>query len=291
VKELVYRLIKAIHDDDCFGRAAQLAYYFFFALFPFLLFLTTLVGYIPVPNLTDRIMELLVQILPGNASHLVEDNVHELVTVQRGGLLSFGIVAALWTSSSAVAAIINGLNRAYGVEEGRPFWKVRGIAILFTIGFSLFLVVSMVLLTFGPWIGGWIAALVGSGSAFRIAWNLLRWTAILVLLMLAVVILYDFGPSVDQEWRWITPGSAFAVLAWIAASLGFAYYVNKFTSYNAAYGSIGAVIVLLTWMYLTGFFILVGEEINAVIEQRAQKGKAPRAKKRWRAGSPPSSQH
>jgi membrane protein len=284
VKELVYPLINAIHNDDCFGRAAQLAYYFFFALFPFLLFLTTLVGYIPVPNLTDRIMELLVQILPGNASHLVEDNVHELVTVQRGGLLSFGIVAALWTSSSAIAAIISGLNRAYGVEEGRPFWKVRGLAILLTIGFSLFLIISMVLLTFGPWIGGWIATKVGLGSAFQIAWNLLRWPAILVLLMLAVAILYDFGPDVDQKWRWITPGSVVAVLAWIAASFGFAYYVNKFASYNAAYGSIGTVIVLLTWMYLTGFFILVGGEINAVLEQRAQKGKAPKPKRRWRAG-------
>jgi membrane protein len=283
VKELVNQLIKAIHDDDCFGRAAQLAYYFFFALFPFFLFLTTLVGYIPIPNLTDRIMELLVQILPGDASHLVQDNVHELVTVQRGGLLSFAILAALWTSSSAITVIIGGLNRAYGVEEGRPFWKVRGLAILLTIGFSMFMVVSMVLLTFGPWIGGWIAAQVGLGDAFQIAWNLLRWPAILVLLMLAVAILYYFGPDVEQKWRWITPGSVFAVLAWIVASLGFAYYVNNFASYNAAYGSIGTVIVLLTWMYLTGFFIIVGGEINAALEQRKPSRKALRAKKMSRA--------
>ena len=284
MKELVNQLIKAIHDDDCFGRAAQLAYYFFFALFPFFLFLTTLVGYIPIPNLTDRIMELLVQILPGDASHLVQDNVHELVTVQRGGLLSFAILAALWTSSSAITVIIGGLNRAYGVEEGRPFWKVRGIAILLTIGFSMFMVVSMVLLTFGPWIGGWIAAQMGLGDAFQIAWNLLRWPAILVLLMLAVAILYYFGPDVEQEWRWLTPGSVFAILAWIVASLGFAYYVNNFASHNAAYGSIGTVIVLLTWMYLTGFFIIVGGEINAALEQRAQSSKALRDKKMSRAG-------
>jgi membrane protein len=283
VKELVNRLTKALQDDDCFGRAAQLAYYFLFALFPFFLFLTALVGYIPIPNLTDRIMELLVQILPGDASHLVQDNVHELVTVQRGGLLSFAILAALWTSSSAIAAIISGLNRAYGVEEGRPFWKVRGLAILLTIGFSMFMVVSMVLLTFGPWIGGWIAAQVGLGDAFQTAWNLLRWPAILVLLMLAVAILYYFGPDVEQEWRWITPGSVFAILAWIVASLGFAYYVNNFASYNAAYGSIGAVIVLLTWMYLTGFFIIVGGEINAALEQRKSSRKALRAKKMSRA--------
>lgn len=283
MKELLNQLIKAIHDHDCFGRSAQLAYYFFFALFPFFLFLTTLVGYIPIPNLTDRIMELLAQILPGDASHLVQDNVHELVTVQRGGLLSFAILAALWTSSSAITVIIGGLNRAYGVEEGRPFWKVRGIAILLTIGFSMFMVVSMVLLTFGPWIGGWIAAQVGLGDAFQIAWNLLRWPAILVLLMLAVAILYYFGPDVEQEWRWITPGSVFAILAWIVASLGFAYYVNNFASYNAAYGSIGTVIVLLTWMYLTGFFIIVGGEINAARERRTQSRKALRDRKMSRA--------
>jgi membrane protein len=283
VKDLINRLTNALQDDDCFGRAAQLAYYFFFALFPFFLFLTTLVGYIPIPNLTDRIMELLVQILPGNASHLVQDNIHELVTVQRGGLLSFAIVAALWTSSSAIAAIISSLNRAYGVEEGRPLWKVRGLAILLTIGFSMFMVVSMVLLTFGPWIGGWIAAQVGLGDAFQTAWNLLRWPAILVLLMLAVAILYYFGPDVEQKWRWITPGSVFAILAWIVASLGFAYYVNNFASYNAAYGSIGTVIVLLTWMYLAGFFIIVGGEINAALEQRTQRRKALRAKKMSRA--------
>ncbi len=195
------------------------------------------------------------------------------MTNQRGGLLSLGILAALWTSSSAVTAIIDGLNRAYDVEEGRPFWKVRLMAILLTIGLSAFIIVSLILLTFGPQIGGWIADKVGLGSAFKLAWNVLRWPVIVGLLIVAMALVYYIAPDVEQQWQWITPGSIVAVIGWLLASLGFSYYVNNFGSYNATYGSIGAVIVLLTWMYVSGFFILVGGEINAEIEHASSSGK------------------
>src|SRR5918997_3095911 len=125
VKELGRRVIHEIQEDDCLGRAAQLAYYFLFALFPFFLVLITLLGYLPIPNLLDRLMDLLAQMLPGDALSLVQDHVRDLVTGERGGLLSFGLLAGLWTSSSALTAIMDSLNRAYDVEEGRPFWKVR----------------------------------------------------------------------------------------------------------------------------------------------------------------------
>jgi membrane protein len=275
VKELGRRAIHEIQEDDCFGRAAQLAYYFLFALFPFFLVLTTLLGYLPVPNLMDRLMEMLGQMLPGEALRLVQDNVRDLVMGQRGGLLSFGILAALWTSSSAVTAIIDSLNRAYDVEEGRPFWKVRLIAIGLTVGLSVFIIVSLVLLTFGPQIGGWIADRVGLGSVFETAWNLLRWPVIVGLLIVAMALVYYIAPDVEQKWQWITPGSAVAVIGWLAASLGFSYYVNNFGSYNATYGSIGAVIVLLTWMYVSGLLILIGGEINAEIEHASASGKDP----------------
>ena len=275
VRELGRRVVHEIQQDDCFGRAAQLAYYFLFALFPFFLVLTTLLGYLPIPNLLDRLMETLAEMLPGEALQLVQDNVRELVLNQRGGLLSLGILAALWTSSSAVTAIIDGLNRAYDVEEGRPFWKVRLMAILLTIGLSAFIIVSLILLTFGPQIGGWIADKVGLGSAFKLAWNILRWPVIVGLLIGAMALIYYMAPDVEQEWQWITPGSVVAVIGWLLASLGFSFYVNNFGSYNATYGSIGAVIVLLTWMYVSGFFILVGGEINAEIEHAAVSGKDP----------------
>jgi membrane protein len=275
VTELGRRVIAEVQKDECLGRAAQLAYYFLFALFPFFLFLTTLLGYLPIPNLLDRLLEMLGQMLPGEALQLVQDNIRQLVTGQRGGLLSFGILAALWTSSSALTAIVDSLNRAYDVEEGRPFWKVRGIAILLTVGLSAFIVVALVLLTFGPQLGRWIADLVGLGGVFELTWNIVRWPVIVGLLIVAMAMLYYFGPDVEQEWKWITPGSVCAVIGWLLTSLGFAIYVNRFGSYNATYGSIGAVIVLLTWMYLTGLFVLIGGEINAEIEHAAPAGKAP----------------
>lgn len=275
VKDLGRRVMHEIQEDDCWGRAAQLAYYFLFALFPFFLVLTTLLGYLPVPNLMDRLMEMLAEMLPGDALRLVQDNVREIVTSQRGGLLSFGILAALWTSSSAITAIVDGLNRAYDVQEGRPYWKVRLIAIVLTVGLSLFIIVSLVLLTFGPQIGGWIADQVGLGSVFQIAWNLLRWPVIVGLIVLAMALVYYVAPDVEQRWQWITPGSLVAVVGWLLASLGFSFYVNNFASYNATYGSIGAVIVLLTWMYVSGFFVLLGGEINAEIEHAASSGKDP----------------
>jgi membrane protein len=275
VKELGRRVFREIQGDDCFGRAAQLAYYFLFALFPFFLFLTTLLGYLPIPNLLDRILEMLAPLLAGDALRLVQDNLHQLVTGERGGLLSFGILAALWTSSSALTAIIDSLNRAYDVEEGRPFWKVRGIAIGLTVGLSAFIIVALVLLTFGPQLGRWIADLVGLGRVFELSWNILRWPVIVGLLILAMALLYYFAPDVEQKWQWITPGSAVSVIGWLLTSLGFAFYVNNFGSYNATYGSIGAVIVLLTWMYLSGLFVLIGGEINAEIEHASQEGKDP----------------
>jgi membrane protein len=275
VTELGRRVIAEIRDDDCLGRAAQLAYYFLFALFPFFLFLTTLLGYLPIPDLLDRLLETLGQMLPGDALRLVEDNIRQLVTGQRGGLLSFGILAALWTSSSALTAIIDSLNRAYDVEEGRPFWKVRLTAIGLTVGLSAFIVVALVLLTFGPQLGRWVADLVGLGRVFEVTWNVVRWPVIVGLLVVAIALLYYFAPDVEQSWQWITPGSACAVLGWLLASLGFAFYVNRFGSYNATYGSIGAVIVLLTWMYVTGLFVLIGGEINAEIEHAAPGGKDP----------------
>jgi membrane protein len=275
VTELARRVIAEIRDDDCLGRAAQLAYYFLFALFPFFLFLTALLGYLPIPDLLDRLLETLGQMLPGEALQLVQDNIRLLVMGQRGGLLSFGILAALWTSSSALTAIMDSLNRAYNVDEGRPFWKVRGLALLLTIGLSTFLIVSLILLTFGPQIGAWVADLFGLGRVFELAWNILRWPVIVALLIVAIALLYYVAPDVEQRWQWITPGAACAVIGWLLASPGFSFYVNRFGSYNATYGSIGAVIVLLTWMYVSGLFILIGVEINAEIEHAAQDGKAP----------------
>jgi membrane protein len=262
-----------VYNDNAIGQAAQLAYYFLFALFPFLLFLITLLGFLPLAM--DEIMSLLANVMPADVISLVQENVSTLVIQQRGGLLSFGILTALWTSSSAVVAIIDNLNHAYGVQEGRPIWKVWGIALLLVLGLSGLLMVSVVLLIFGPQIGGLLAYYIGLGAEFEVIWNIARWPIIIAFLIVAMANIYYFAPDVEQKWKWITPGSIFAILAWIGVSLGFSVYVSQFGSYNKIYGSIGTFIVLMTWMYLMGFVILVGGEINAEIEHAAQLGKDP----------------
>jgi membrane protein len=213
--------------------------------------------------------------MPPELISLVQENVYALVVQQRGELMSFGILTALWTTSSAVTAIVDSLNHAYGVEEGRPLWKVWGIALLLVLGLSGLLMASIILLIFGPQIGGLLAYYVGLGAAFELIWNFVRWPIIVAFLIFAMANIYYFAPDVEQNWRWITPGSVFAILAWIVVSLGFSYYVSQFGSYNKIYGSIGTFIVLMTWMYLMGFMILVGGTINAKIEHAAQLGKDP----------------
>jgi membrane protein len=252
-----------------------LAYYLLFAVFPFVLFLTALLGYLPIPNLMERLLAGLATLLPGDVVTLLQDHVRQLVTEQKGGLLSFGILTALWASSSAVVAIIDALNRAYDVQEGRPWWKVRGVALLLTIGLSLFIVLAMVLLIFGPQLGDWLASPVGLGKVFELLWNILRWPVSAGMLAVAMAVVYYYAPDVEQEWKWITPGAVFTVLATIVVSLGFSLYVSNFGSYNKTYGSIGAVIVFLTWLYLSGLCLLVGGEINAEVEHAAPTGKAP----------------
>ena len=276
---LAKRVWREMNEDDVWGYAAQLAYYFLFSLFPFFIFLAALLAYIPIPNLLDQIMGLLGEFLPATVLDMIKGNVLELVTQPRGGLLSFGILLTLWIAASAIAAMIDSLNRAYGVREGRPFWKVRLVAIFLTIGLAALMLSSMVLLIFGSELGGIIAAKVGLGAAFDTAWQILRWPIIVFLMMLGAALIYYFAPDVEQEWRWITPGSVFAVLAWVAMSLLFSWYVDRFGNYNVTYGSIGAVIILLTWMYATGFFLLVGGEINAEIEHAATSGKTKGKKK------------
>lgn len=276
---LAKRVWHEVNNDDVWGYSAQLAYYFLFSLFPFFIFLAALLAYIPMPDLMEQVMTLLGEFLPLTVLDMVKNNVLELVTQPRGGLLSFGMLLSLWLASSAVEAISNSLNRAYGVREARPYWKIRATATLLTIGLAVLLLASLALLIFGSEVGSWVADRIGLGSAFDVFWDVVRWPIIIFLLMFAAALIYYFSPDVEQEWRWITPGSVFAVLAWVGMSLLFSWYVNNFANYSVTYGTIGAVVVLLTWMYFSGFFLLVGGEINAEIEHAATGGKARGHKK------------
>ncbi len=272
-RETVSTVWKEMNEDDVFSIAAQLAYYFIFALFPLLLFLVTLIGFLPIENLYGEMAGFIRQVLPEEAVVLVQGNIDAITQDQRGGLLSVGLIATLWAASRAVANIAAALNKAYDVQENRPWWKIQLLSLGLTVSLSLFAIVSVILMIFGGQIGEWVANVMGLGFLFEIAWNVIRLMIASLIMMGIMAALYYFGPDVEQKWRWVTPGAVVGVIGWIAASLAFAYYVNHFGAYNKTYGTIGAVIILLAWMYLTGLMILIGGEMNSVIEQSLPEGK------------------
>ena len=167
------------------------------------------------------------------------------------------------------------MNKLYQVKEARPFWKVRLTALFLVIGLSLLFLLALVLLMFGTHLGNLLAASADFGTLFKIVWNLMLVPVILFLLIVAVATVYFFTPDVQQQWKWISPGSLVAIPSWIVMSLVFSLYISNFGSYDKTYGSIGAVIVLLLWLYLSGFIVLLGAVINSVIEHGSEEGKEP----------------
>ncbi|MBI3804112.1 MAG: YihY/virulence factor BrkB family protein [Nitrospirae bacterium] len=278
-KELAVRVWREANKDDVFGAAAELAYAFLFALFPLLLFLVTLIGYLPIDDLFGKILTSLSGFLPQEALVLIQDNIAAITQQKRGGLLSFGLLATLWAASRGVVSLCSGLNKVYDVEESRPWWKVQLIAIGLTLGVSIFAILAAILMIFGGAIGQALADQIGLGPLFQIGWNVARFLIAGITMTFVLAVLYYFGPDVEQSWHWVTPGSVIAVLSWILTSLAFSYYVGHFGSYNKTYGTIGAVIILLTWMYLTGLMILIGGEINSEIERSLPEGKSPGEKR------------
>jgi len=261
---VVRRTFGGVLEHQSMGSAAMIAYYLLFATFPCLL------AFLPIPDLMGRLLHLLGTVAPPAAVDLLRNTIERLVTRQRSGLFSIGIVVAVWAASNAVEAIMQGLNRVHGLREHRPFWKTRGLAILLAVGVSIFTVLGLVALWFGSHVSHWWAGRGGLGPLPVQVWDSARWPLVLIFLIVAVDQLYFLAPAARLRWRWVSPGAVFAVLGWVAASLGFSAYVRHFGSYNATYGGIGAVIILLSWMYLTAFFILVGAEINAAAGERGE---------------------
>jgi membrane protein len=268
------RVWQQINEDDIWGRAAQLSYYFLLALFPLLLFLVTLFGYFAASSteLRTNLLTYLGTVVPSSAVALISATLDEISKGKGGGKLSFGILAALWAASNGMGAITQTLNVAYDVEETRPWWKVR----LFSIGLTVFLAVliisALVVVLYGGRIVDLIAMRAGLTDTFRIAWKVLQWPIALGFLLIGFGTIYYFAPNLpEQKWRWITPGSVVAVVLWLLVSFAFRIYLHFFNSYSATYGSLGALIILMLWFYLTGIAILVGGEINSELDSAAKR--------------------
>lgn len=264
---------EAIWKDNCLAMAAELAYYFFFALFPALLFVVALASYFPVATLIDDMFRTLGGFMPPEALTLITDQLTKISDGEDTGLMTLGILLAVSSSSAAMTAIIDTLNRAYGIDESRPWWQVRLTAIALTIGVSLFILVSFALVLVGPTLATRLAAEWQLGAAFEWTWKILQWPLVFGLVSLGIALIYYFAPDADQDWIWLTPGSVAATALWLLASLGFKYYVANWGSYTETYGLIGAVMILLLWFYMSGLVILLGAEMNAEIEHASPHGK------------------
>jgi membrane protein len=271
---------EAFWKDNCLALAAQLAYYFFFALFPTLLFMVALASYFPLTTLIDDLFRTLGGFMPPEALQLITDQMIKISEDGEGGLLTLGVLLAVSSSSAAMVAIIDTLNNAYDVEEGRPWWKVRLTAIALTVGVATFILISFALVLVGPTVATRLAETMNVGPVFEWTWKILQWPVLFGLASLGIALIYYFAPDVEQEWVWLTPGSIFATTLWLAASLGFKYYVANWGNYTATYGLIGAVMILLLWFYVSGLVLLVGAEMNAEIEHASPRGKDPGEKVR-----------
>ena len=288
-KAFAKRLYEEYENDAVADSAAALSYYFVFALFPFLFFLATLTAFVPyIRRSVDTILERAHEILPEQAVGLVETHLRGLVETPRPRLLTLGLLATLYTASRGVDALRKTLNLAYDVKESRKWWKTEGIAFGMTIGGAVLFLVAIAAVTAGGSAGFWLAEKIGFAKAYVFVWSWLRWPVTAGIIMLSAALAYYLLPDVKQKFKFITPGSVFGTIVWLLATWGFSVYVSNFGNYNVTYGSIGGVIVLLTWFYITGFIFLMGGEMNAIVEAASPEGKESGARAPGEAPPPQS---
>lgn len=262
--------------DHLPNGAAALAFYLVLALFPAAIFGLSLLPYLPIPHLYDAVVGVVHDLLPGAVADMLTRSVQAILAQRSGGLLSFGFVFALWSASSGLYAVMQQLNVVHGVDEGRSFLRARGVALLLTLLFFVLVVGALGLVIFGGMLESTIAAHVGWSTAIRAFFALFRWVIVVGALLLAFALVYRLGPNVHQPFAFITPGSVFATIALLVVSFAFKLYVGNFAHYDKVYGSLGAVIALLVWLFLAGWVILLGAELNDVLERH--KGVPPEEK-------------
>ena len=274
-RELIKRTAKKTTSDDAQGLASQLAYYFFLALFPALLGLLALASFFPLQNLTEDMVRLLGPFAPGEVIAIIRQQMVKIAEGNNGGLLTVGVLGALWSSSSAMVAVIGAMNRAYDVDDQRPWWKKRLTAILLTTALSLLILVAFTLIVVGPQIADALAGHFAFGAVFVWTWKIVQWPLAFFLIVLGVSLIYYFAPDAEQMWVWVTPGSLAATVLWLLGSIGFRFYAVNFGDYQATYGAVAGVILLLLWFYLSGLVIVIGAEMNAEIEHASPWAKDP----------------
>jgi membrane protein len=267
IKRFAKELWHEIQDDNVLNGAAVLAFFLLLSIFPAAIFLLSLMPYLPIPHLQQATMDLLHQMLPEQSATLFEGTVKQAVAQKNGRVLTFGFLFLLWSASTGIYAVIQQLNITYDAKESRPWWKVKGMSILLMLLFLVIVIVALSLVIFGGVVQSWIAGLIGWSTALRTLFASLRWIILAAFGLLGFSVIYYFGPDTDQRFRLISPGSLVGIILIAAGSIGFRFYISNFGNYGATYGSLAAMIILILWLYLTSIMLLVGSEINALLEQ------------------------
>jgi membrane protein len=272
-RAIAHQLWRALDAHAVTDSAAQLSYYLLFSLFPFLLVLTTLAAFLPLEGAVNDLLWRIEPFMPEDALALVAQQLQTLVTSPRPRLLTLGLVVTLWSASRGSDALRKALNLAYDVKETRSFWRTQGFAIVLTSVGALLLLVSITMIVLGGEAGAALAHRVGVDLWWQMLWSWARWPVTFAIVMLGAALAYYLLPDVEQDFRYVTPGSVASTLLWLAGTWGFTTYVEHFGNYDATYGSIGSVVVLLTWLWLSGLALIFGGELNAVLEQARAGGK------------------
>jgi membrane protein len=279
--QLLKKVIAGINEDNLTGRAAELAFNFVLALFPLFIFLFSLLGVFATRGsaLRENLFNYVYQVLPPAAAQVLGTTLHEVMSNASNGKLTFGIVLTVWFASGGMSSLFSALNGVYEVKEVRSFIKIRAISFVLTIAISVLIILALIVVLSGGYLADIVGAYYGLRNAAVELWKILQWPVAIAFVTLAFSMIYYFAPDLEeQHWYWITPGSIFGVLLWIAASFAFRGYLHFFNTYSRTYGSLGAVMILLMWLYVTGFAFLMGGEINAQIEHAAARRGHPEAK-------------
>lgn len=270
----IKRIVRRINDDEVFGRAAQLSYYFLLALFPLLLVLINLLGYLAQEGtgLRNQLIAYLAAVMPANAVTLVHTTLDEISDSSGSGKLSLGLLAALWAASNGMGAVSQTLNTAYDVRETRSWWKVRLISVLLTVALAVLIISALAIVLYGGSIGDAVTGRYGFSTVFTRVWGVLQWPIALAFVLATFNLIYNFAPNItSRQRRWFSPGAVVGVVLWLAVSFAFRIYLRYFDSYSLTYGSLGALIVLMLWFYFTGVAILIGGEVNCEADEKCQR--------------------
>ncbi len=275
IRDAIWRTVDDISRKHLLQMAAAMAYYFVLAIFPALILLSAVVAYLPVQGGFDQVMRMIASFVPEDGMRVIRHVMAQVVTPNRATLLSFGILGTLWTSSGGFASAIEGLNMAYEVEEGRPFWLTRPLAVGLTFLVGALFLIALAVMIVGPNFGEFLAAKAGVSTLFAVAWPYIHWGVSVAFTVLAVEFLYYIAPNVKQRFWATLPGALLSVGAWIALSYVLGIYFRTFGHFSKTYGSLGAMIALMVWLYWNAVVMLLGAELNCQLAKETREGKVP----------------